>query len=147
MLCGRCKKQILCKCCGETEYSQHVDDGHDFVPDECHCEKFKPDDCQECAKVKRYVNKDITWHIKTWVEAIQIFILMVCLIGFVGTFVIMWAYPKPLVQLVMALSFCIGLLNFLIMLSSDKDWRDDYEDRSMVFNIREKKLKGVTPNR
>lgn len=151
MLCGRCKKPILCISCGETEYSQHVDDGHDFVPDECHCEKFKPDDCQECAKVKRYVDKDKMWYIKTWVETIQISIFMVCLIGTVISFIVLivafpivWGkpisyQPIPWLNNLMGWSVCVGLVNFLLMLSCDKNWRDDYEDHSMIFNIRETK--------
>ena len=35
MLCEQCGKQIVCECCGETEYSQHVGDGHTFVPKKC----------------------------------------------------------------------------------------------------------------
>lgn len=143
MLCGRCKKPILCICCGETEYSQEVYDGH----------KFMPDKCQECAKIKRYVDKDKMWYVKTWVEIIQIFIFMVCLMGTVASFIILIVMffmvvgkplsyqPFPWLNNLMAWSVCVGLVNFLIMLSCDKNWRDDYEDHSMVFNIREKELK------
>ena len=139
MLCGRCKKPILCICCGETEYSQEVYNGHNFMPDKC-----------ECEKIKRYVDKDKMWYIKTWVEAIQILIFMVCLIGTVVSFVfLLIAFPMvvgkpisyqpfPWLNTLMAWSVCAGLLNFLIMLSCDKEWRRDYEDHSMVFNIREK---------
>jgi len=35
MKCNYCGKAIVCACCGETEYSQHVGDGHTFVPKEC----------------------------------------------------------------------------------------------------------------
>ncbi len=84
--------------------------------------------------------KDTMWHIKTWIEVIQIFIFMVCLIGFVGSFIIMlvsipviWEkpisyQPLPWLNCVMAWSMGIGLPNFLCMLSCDKEWRRDYRD-------------------
>lgn len=35
MICPECGKFIVCACCGETEYSQNISDGHKFVPKEC----------------------------------------------------------------------------------------------------------------
>lgn len=37
MQCRKCGEQITCACCGETEYSQAVGDGHRFVPAPCGC--------------------------------------------------------------------------------------------------------------
>lgn len=37
MKCKHCGKLIVCACCGETEYSQHVTDGHKFEPKPCVC--------------------------------------------------------------------------------------------------------------
>jgi len=123
---------MLCICCGETEYSQEVYNGHEFMPDRC-----------ECEKIKIYVNKDRMWYTKTWVEAIQVLIFMVCLIGFiVSWFVLIW--DNEIASTIMGFSVGIGAFNFLAMLSANSRWREDYEDHSMVFNIKEKPEKRKT---
>jgi len=156
MLCGKCRKPLLCKYCGEPEFSQCIDAEHDFVPDEfmipdhCQCKKFRAADCEECSKIKEYINKDMMWNIKSTIEAIQIFIMMICLIGFVVgmIFVIIgipmvWGKPLdyqvfPWVIYILGWCMPIGLVNLLFMFASDKDWRDNYEDHSWIRNIREK---------
>jgi hypothetical protein len=139
MLCGKCKNPILCRCCGETEYSDLVFDGH----------KFKPDDCEYCKENPTYINKDFMWHFKAITEAIQIFIGLICAIGFVGgmIFVIIAIpmvlgkpisyQPFPWLGGVMAYSISIGLINGLFIIARDNRWREDYIDRSTVDNIRE----------
>lgn len=139
MLCGKCKKPLLCKHCGETEYSQHVDDGQDCIYDACRCERFRYDDCKECAKITTYVGIDARWYIKSTIEVIQIGIFVICLIGFVVGFIAMWFNQKPWVSNTMGWSMGVGVVNVLFMVSADSRWRDDYEDRSMVFPIREKR--------
>lgn len=84
--------------------------------------------------------KDIMWHIKAWSEAIQIFIFLVCLIGFIASFIIMmfdipdvWGKPityRPHSWSTDLMGWCmsVGLINFLFLISRDKDWRRDYRD-------------------
>jgi len=139
MLCGKCNKPILCKCCGETEYSDYVDDGHKFIPS----------DCNFCKENPTYIDKDIMWYVKSIIEAFLILILIVCLIGFVAGVIsiiiaipLTWGkplsyYPYPWLNNVMVWSVCIGFVNFLIMVSCDKEWREDYIDHSSVRNIEE----------
>jgi len=52
MICKECGKQIVCECCGETENSQHVGDGHKFVPKECDHSKV----C-ECGNAEFYAHQ------------------------------------------------------------------------------------------
>ncbi len=139
MLCGKCKRPILCKCCGETEYSDFVYDGHNFVED----------DCQHCKENPTYIDKDFKWHFKTITEIIQILIACMCLIGFVVgmiflciTIPIVWGkpisyQPFPWLGHIMAWSIGVGFINGLFLISLDKDWRENYIDRSMVFNIKD----------
>ena len=140
MLCGRCKKPLYCEYCGDIEYSQELHDRHKFIPSKC-----------ECEKIKRYVNKDEMWYIKSALEAIMIFIGVVCLLGSVIGFAfvliaipMVWGEPLsyqpfPWLNHVMAWSICVGLVNLLFMFSVDNEWRESYEDHSTVFNIREKR--------
>ncbi len=128
MLCGRCEKPILCQCCGETEYSQEVRDGHKFIPDDC-----------ECEKVVRYIDKDTMWNIKSTIEAIQIFVFIVCLIGFIVAFLVMWFSQARWVSDLIGWSMAIGLINFLFLISCDYDWRENYIDHSTVMYIREER--------
>lgn len=153
MLCGKCKKPLVCKYCGEVEYSrdEDIEDEHERRFYECRCDKFRSNECEECAKIKVYVNKDIMWYVKSIVEAILILIMTICLVGFVvGMIFVLIAIPmvwgKPLsyqpfpwLNCVMAWSICVGLVNLLFLFSLENDWRDHYEDRSMVFNIKEKR--------
>jgi len=128
MLCGKCNKPILCKCCGETEYSDDVRDGHKFIPS----------DCQFCKENPTYIDKDIMWYVKSIIEAFQILILIICLIVFFASwwFVLM-CNNKLVSNNMMGWSVCVGLVNFLIMVSCDKEWREDYIDHSSVRNISE----------
>ena len=72
--------------------------------------------------------KDTMWYIKTWAEAISIFVFLACLIGFVGTFIIMWFYQASWVNIVMGWSMGIGLPNFFALISCDGRWRESYRD-------------------
>ncbi len=84
--------------------------------------------------------KDTIYHIKTVIEIIHILIALICVIGFVGGFIIVLVFipmiwgkpigyqPLPWLNYVMGWSMGIGLSNFLIMLSCDKEWRRDYRD-------------------
>ena len=142
MICGRCGKQILCKVCGDTENSQETPWCHDFKPDDC-----------ECEKIPRYIGIDWKWKVKSICEVIMIAIFMACLAGFLISFVSMIILlPKvigtsihenlyPWLNNLMGWSICVGLVNFLFMISCDKDWRRDYEDHSWAERIREKGAK------
>jgi hypothetical protein len=146
MLCGKCKEPLLCKYCGETEHSRRDKDG----PYVCICERFIYEDCQECAKVKEYVNKDAMWYIKSIFEAILILIGTVCFLGFVIGMIfvligipMVWGkplsyHPFPWLNMVLAVSICVGLVDILFLISFDSHWREEYEDHSMVFPIKEK---------
>lgn len=152
MLCGRCEKPLLCRDCGEVEYSRDVDieDERDRRFYECICKKFRQDKC-ECEKEIRYINKDAMWYIKSTLEAIMMFIGAVCFLGFVIGMVfvfiaipMVWGkpisyQPFPWLNYVMSWSICVGFVNLLIIVSCDSRWREDYEDHSMVFPIEEKR--------
>ena len=127
MLCGKCKNPILCKCCDETEHSQYVRDSHKFIPS----------DCEYCKENPTYVNLDFMWYFKTITDVIQALIFIVCLIGFVVTFIIMWFNNSVWVSNIMGWSVCVGFINGLFMISRDRRWREDYIDRSLVRNIKE----------
>ena len=82
----------------------------------------------------RYIEKDKMWYVKSICDVIMIAIFMICLIGFVITFVISLSYRiiagNPIAVVVsntMGWFMGIGLMNFLIMISYDSDWRRDYE--------------------
>jgi len=122
MLCGRCKKSIKCQCCGETEYSDHVHDGHKFVPEICDCEPI-------------YI-KNIMWYIKSIIEIIQIALFFICGIVFIIAFFFSCFLENTAwISNILGFSMCIGILNFVCMLSCDKRWREDYIDYSTDANI------------
>jgi hypothetical protein len=143
MLCGRCKKPLLCKVCGETENSQTAPWNH----------KFDPEECEDCKDDPTYLKKDVMWYFKSITEAIQVFIGCICLIGFVvGMLLVLvsipfvWGkpisyQPFPWLGVVMSWSISVGLVNGLFILSRDNRWREDYIDHSMIINIREKGAK------
>jgi hypothetical protein len=97
---------------------------------------------------KRYIDKDAMWYIKSIIEAIQVFIALICFIGFVvGMLFVFIAIfmvwnkpigyqPFPWVQHVLAWCIPIGLVNILFMISSDSRWREGYEDHSMSMEKR-----------
>lgn len=150
MLCGHCRKQILCIRCDETEYSQTAGT-HRFEPEKC-----------ECERVDRYENKDAMWYIKSAYEAILIFIGCICLIGFVLGMIFVLAlipmvwgkpisyHPFPWLGAVMAWSICVGLVDILFMASWNYDygerWRDDYKVHIEEYE-REKKPLGYRKHR
>jgi len=84
--------------------------------------------------------KDIMWYIKSVLEAIMIFVFIVCLIGFVATLIIMvvgipmvWGkpisyHPFPWFNQLAGWSICIGLINLVVMISYERYWRRDYRD-------------------
>ena len=119
MLCRKCNNPLICGCCGETEYSDYVKDGH----------KFRPDDCQYCKENPTYINKDFMWYAKSALEAVLILIASVCLIGFVIS-LFMMLFDSKTAAGVMGVSFSVGAINMLFMVSCDKDWRVWYEDHS-----------------
>ena len=87
--------------------------------------------------------KDLMWYIKSVTEAIQIFVFLICAIGFIITFLIMlctlpevWGKPisynpDSVIGDIMGWCVGIGLVNFLFLISRDKDWRRDYRDNDM----------------
>ncbi len=159
MLCGKCRTPLLCKRCNEPEYSQRIDVERDFtpeelefmIPDNCQCERFRPEDCEICSKIKEYVGLDAMWYIKSTFEAIIIFIMCICFIGFaVGMIFVfigiptVWGKPLdyqvfPWVNYVLGFSIPVGLVSMLFMASWDGSWRDSYEDHSWIRNIKEEK--------
>jgi len=84
--------------------------------------------------------KDFMYHFQSITEAIQIFIALVCFIGFVVGMLfvfiaipMMWNKPMsyqpfPWLNYVLAWSICPGLVNFVFLISREKEWRRDYRD-------------------
>jgi len=84
--------------------------------------------------------KDFMWYFQSITEAIQIFIALICFIGFVVGFTIVlvmipfvWGkpidyQPLPWLNYLLAWSICPGLLNMVFLMSRDKEWRRDYRD-------------------
>ena len=75
--------------------------------------------------------KDIMWYVKSTIDVIVILIFIICLIGFVSSwFVLIWY--KDVANIIMAWSLSIGFVNFLFLVSCDKEWRQDYKDTENV---------------
>ena len=129
MLCGRCKKPLYCDYCDLEEHDDQAHRNH----------KYNPADCQCCKDDPIYVGKDAMWHIKSVFEIICILIMIICIFVFIGSWVaLIWS--KSVANTMLGSSICFGLLNFVVIISCDKDWRRDYEDHSMIRNIREEKV-------
>lgn len=79
-----------------------------------------------------YIGKDFMWYAKSILEAIMIFIFIVCLIGFIISIISLCFCQKPWVNILMGWSFGIGFVNSLFIISSEKDWRVWYEDRGCL---------------
>jgi len=83
----------------------------------------------------RIREKDIMWYIKSTCEIIMMVIFIICLIGFVSSFCVSLFYhmitnnTMKIAHIIMAWSICVGLFNFTILISCDKDWRRDYRDK------------------
>ena len=73
--------------------------------------------------------KDIMWYLKSIFETTMIIIFMICLIGFIISWVFM-IWNKNLANNIMGFSVCIGFVNLLFMMSFDKDWRTEYRDEN-----------------
>jgi len=127
MLCGKCKRPLICEYCLETEFSPNAEEygKHKFVPTKCECEK----------EIK-YINLDAMWYIRSFFDVVMILIFLICLIGFIASwFVLIW--NKEIANIMMGCSFCVGLVNILFLVSSNDGWRVFYEDDHMVFDIKE----------
>jgi uncharacterized membrane protein len=75
--------------------------------------------------------KNIMWHIKSICEIAMILIFIVCLMGFIGSlFILIW--NRILANNIMGWSVGIGFVNFLFLISCDKDWRQDYMKISQI---------------
>jgi len=61
--------------------------------------------------------KNIMWYIKSALEIIQIFIFIICFIGFIFTFITMWFCQESWVNGIMAWSVGIGFINLLFLVS------------------------------
>jgi hypothetical protein len=134
MLCGRCKKPIICEDCLVTEQECLQEQ------DKYHKHKFTPTEC-ECESIPRYIGQDIMWNIKSVFEAIIIFIFVACFLGFIISFFTLWFIPSWLENVhntVFAISVCVGVVDIFFMAAWESDWREDYRDRSTITNIREK---------
>ncbi len=70
--------------------------------------------------------KDTRWHIKSIAEIVLILIFIVCLIGFLASWVVM-IWNKEIAGHIIGFSVVIGIFNLLVIVSCDKDWRKDYE--------------------
>jgi len=74
-----------------------------------------------------FKQKDFMWYLKSIIETTMVVIFMSCLIGFFVSWIIM-IWDKNMANNIMGFSVCIGLVNFLFILSFDKDWRTEYQD-------------------
>jgi len=69
------------------------------------------------------------WYVNSIIEIILTLIFLICLIGFVITFVgIFFLYQKLWLSNIMGWSVGIGIINILFILSYDIDWRRGYRD-------------------
>jgi hypothetical protein len=84
--------------------------------------------------------KNTIWYAKSTIEAIMIGIACICLLGLIVGVIFMAIsfpmilgkpisyHPFPWLNDLMGWSVCIGFINFLFMISWEKDWRRDYRD-------------------
>ena len=71
--------------------------------------------------------KDKMWHVKTVCEIIMAAIMILCWIGFAISCLLL-ATNEDLANNIMGCSVCIGIVNFLVMVSRDNNWRLEYRD-------------------
>ena len=73
--------------------------------------------------------KDTKWHIKSTLEAIQIFFFVICLVGAIICLIAVCFLPEPeMIGSILGWFTSVGFVNFLFLISSDSKWRQDYED-------------------
>lgn len=91
--------------------------------------------------------KDFMWYAKSTTEAIMLGIGLVCFLGFIVGMIFVFIgipmvwnkpisyQPFPWLNYLLAWSICPGLVNLLIILSCDKEWRQDYRNEEDAENF------------